>query len=273
MLPHHHLYGLAWVVAGLLWIFCGTYLLGHRARAAGSRGRALCLLAAATLAALVGARLHFLLLAPALLRDGTLAALLLPLHEGAGLRITGGLFAAGAVVLAFGPSATRRRLGRAEICDVLLPPAGLALAVGRLGCFADGCCFGLPCTLPWCVRFPAASPAYWSHLAQDLLPGGAGPWLAALAVHPLQLYLAGIGLVAFAASTLVAARAPRPGTAALVFVAVASALRALVEPLRESSFGAGVAHQLPLDLACVLAALVALRWRAQRRVVVAAGGS
>ena len=44
-----------------------------------------------------------------------------------------------------------------------LPLAG-ALAVGRLGCFFNGCCFGTPSQLPWAVDF------------------GDG------AVHPTQLY-------------------------------------------------------------------------------------
>ena len=36
----------------------------------------------------------------------------------------------------------------------------LGLALGRIGCFMNGCCFGGPCELPWAVQFPAGSPPY-----------------------------------------------------------------------------------------------------------------
>ena len=32
-------------------------------------------------------------------------------------------------------------------------PLALALAVGRLGCFFNGCCYGVATSLPWCVDF------------------------------------------------------------------------------------------------------------------------
>jgi phosphatidylglycerol:prolipoprotein diacylglycerol transferase len=271
MLPHHHLYGLAWGAAALGWVLCGTLLLRRRAGAAGAR--VLGLLALAVVAAAFGARLHFVLLAPDLLDAGILRTLLLPLDDAAGLRIGGGLLLAGAVVLALGPRATHRRLGRAEICDVLVPLGGLAIAVGRLGCFADGCCFGAACKRAWCLAFPSWSPAHWSHLAQGLITEGAP---LSLPVHPLQLYLAGVGVASFAAATLVAGRGAAPGSAALVAVLVLTTLRTLVEPLRETSFGAGVPHQTALDLGCAALAAVLLirRERAQRRATVAsAAGS
>ncbi len=37
--------------------------------------------------------------------------------------------------------------------DVLAPAVALGQAVGRLGCFAAGCCFGAPSTAPWSVIF------------------------------------------------------------------------------------------------------------------------
>jgi len=43
-----------------------------------------------------------------------------------------------------------------------------ALALGRIGCFLNGCCFGKPTNLPWAVRFPYDSPAYRSQVSQNL---------------------------------------------------------------------------------------------------------
>lgn len=44
--------------------------------------------------------------------------------------------------------------------DLLTPSVMLGLAIGRLGCFLNGCCFGGVCELPWAVRFPAGSPPH-----------------------------------------------------------------------------------------------------------------
>lgn len=42
---------------------------------------------------------------------------------------------------------------RAKTGDGLAIPVAVALAVGRLGCFVNGCCAGCPTSLPWCVDF------------------------------------------------------------------------------------------------------------------------
>lgn len=53
--------------------------------------------------------------------------------------------------------------------DTFAVPAAAAIAVGRLSCFAAGCCYGTPTDLPWGIRFPLAD-------------GGA------MTRHPTQLY-------------------------------------------------------------------------------------
>jgi len=269
MLAHHHLYVAAWAAAGLVWVLCGTLAVGRRAGAVAAR-RVLLLLALAVVTAVLGARLHFLLLSPDILADGWVRALLLPVDDGAGMRIGGGLLAAAAVLVALGPRAAGGRMGRAELCDVVVPLGGLSVAIGRLGCFADGCCFGTPCTHAWCVAFPSSSPAYWSHVAQGHVLDGAA---ASLSVHPLQLYLAAVGFAAFGAGALVARGSTTPGNGALVSVLVLALLRALVEPLRETSFGIGVPHQAALDLSCATVVAALLVRRAQRRASVLSGGT
>src|SRR5688572_31370960 len=37
--------------------------------------------------------------------------------------------------------------------DVFAPGLALGHAIGRLGCFAAGCCWGSECDLPWAVTF------------------------------------------------------------------------------------------------------------------------
>jgi phosphatidylglycerol:prolipoprotein diacylglycerol transferase len=78
----------------------------------------------------------------------------------------------------------------------------LGLAIGRVGCFLNGCCFGGPCDLPWGIRFPPESPPWLDQVARGLLPpaGGAAASNWSLPVHPAQLYAAvDAGLLAWLA--------------------------------------------------------------------------
>ncbi len=45
--------------------------------------------------------------------------------------------------------------------DIVAPSCAIGMAIGRIGCFFNGCCFGGPCDLPWKVKFPYGSnPAF-----------------------------------------------------------------------------------------------------------------
>ncbi len=56
--------------------------------------------------------------------------------------------------------------------DIAAPSAALGMAIGRLGCFLNGCCFGGVCDLPWAVKFPYGSPA--SQMQWETRKPGAG---------------------------------------------------------------------------------------------------
>ena len=62
----------------------------------------------------------------------------------------GGLLAAIAVAMWY---IRRHRLPVLVTCDAFAPGIALGHAIGRLGCFAAGCCYGKPTTLPWGVTF------------------------------------------------------------------------------------------------------------------------
>ncbi len=69
-----------------------------------------------------------------------------------------------------------------RLLDVLAPGAALGYAIARVGCFLNGCCFGVPAGVPWAIKFVPGSLAHFHY------PG--------LAVHPTQLYaLAAMALV------------------------------------------------------------------------------
>jgi phosphatidylglycerol:prolipoprotein diacylglycerol transferase len=77
--------------------------------------------------------------------------------------------------------ATRRGLSPAALADCVAPGLLLGLAIGRVGCFLNGCCYGGPCELPWAVQFPAGTAPAEHH-------PGPGGW--SLPLHPAQLYAA-----------------------------------------------------------------------------------
>jgi phosphatidylglycerol---prolipoprotein diacylglyceryl transferase len=88
--------------------------------------------------------------------------------------------------------ASRRGLSLPRLADCIAPGLLVGLAIGRIGCFLNGCCYGGPCDLPWAVRFPPESPPWLDQAARGLLPAAAAngglPW--SLPVHPAQLYAA-----------------------------------------------------------------------------------
>jgi phosphatidylglycerol:prolipoprotein diacylglycerol transferase len=62
--------------------------------------------------------------------------------------------------------AWKLRLPVLAMADSIAPAVALGLAIGRLGCFLNGCCYGDPCELPWAVEFPSESPV-WYHQVRD----------------------------------------------------------------------------------------------------------
>jgi phosphatidylglycerol:prolipoprotein diacylglycerol transferase len=107
-----------------------------------------------------------------------------------GLAYYGGfIFAAG-----FGLYYARKhRLGMWKMADLAAPWIALGLALTRLGCFLNGCCYGKVSDVPWAVRFPNGSAVHEVQLNAHLVAPGA----PALAVHPTQLYLAALNLLTF----------------------------------------------------------------------------
>jgi phosphatidylglycerol:prolipoprotein diacylglycerol transferase len=77
----------------------------------------------------------------------------------------------------------RRGLPLWKMADAAAPSMAIGIGIGRLGCFLNGCCFGLPAHLPWAVTFPAASYSAY------VFPG--------VPLHPSQLYLALAGFALF----------------------------------------------------------------------------
>ena len=77
-----------------------------------------------------------------------------------------------------------------KIGDALAPGVALGQAIGRLGCFSAGCCFGTACDLPWAVTFrdPHALELSGTPLGIPLHPVQLYTFLANLAVMGLLLW-------------------------------------------------------------------------------------
>jgi phosphatidylglycerol---prolipoprotein diacylglyceryl transferase len=98
----------------------------------------------------------------------------------------GGLMLYGGYILAIagGIAYVRRaKLPVWRIGDAAAPAMALGIGIGRMGCFFNGCCFGLPTHAPWAVTFPPGSYASY------VFPGAA--------IHPSQIYLALAGVFLF----------------------------------------------------------------------------
>lgn len=52
----------------------------------------------------------------------------------------------------------KHRLPLLAVCDLMVPSMALGVAIGRIGCLMNGCCFGAVCEHPWAITFPAGTP-------------------------------------------------------------------------------------------------------------------
>jgi phosphatidylglycerol---prolipoprotein diacylglyceryl transferase len=136
------------------------------------------------------------LLMPLLLAAGLLGAYLFGLLTDAltptpahGTVLVGSLLLATAAGIAY---ALIARIPLGVLGDICAPPLALGIAIGRVGCFFAGCCFGKICEHPTfltAVQFPPGSLVAQFQLDQSLLPSGlhtAG--LLPQPVYPVQLY-------------------------------------------------------------------------------------
>lgn len=116
-----------------------------------------------------------------------------------------------------------------KFADIAAPSIMLGLAFGRIGCFLNGCCFGVQCGLPWGVRFPDGSPVWHEQSAKGLIPHTAH---SSLPVHPTQIYEALFGLIMFIVLSKFLKKFKIQGTTFLLMCILYSAWRFGVEFLR-----------------------------------------
>jgi phosphatidylglycerol---prolipoprotein diacylglyceryl transferase len=108
----------------------------------------------------------------------------------------------------------RQKMPLFETMDVFAPGVALGQAIGRLGCFAAGCCWGRECDLPWGVRFRSDFAA---------------PVPLDRPLHPVQLYESAANFLIFAVLYRVCSKEHRAGQGIGWYLVLYSATRFIVE--------------------------------------------
>ncbi len=166
-------------------------------------------------------------------------------------------FLAGAtfLVLAF----RRRGIALLEGLDELAPGLSLAHAIGRIGCFMAGCCWGKACEAPWAVTFTSEKAHEVSGVPLHQ------------ALHPTQLYEMGAEFLIFGFLLALHAKVRIfRGHTFLVYVMLYGLVRFALEFVRDDPRGTFSATQLPtsqgLALLSIAAAAVvyAVLWRRRK---------
>ena len=101
--------------------------------------------------------------------------------------------------------------------DVFAPGVAIGQAIGRIGCFAAGCCWGRECDLPWGVRFRSDFAA---------------PVPLDKPLHPTQLYESFADLMIFVILYRYFKRSPREGNVIGWYLVLYSTARFCIEFFR-----------------------------------------
>jgi len=141
---------------------------------------------------------------------------------------------------------TFRKIPLFRLLDIMAPPFGIGLFISRVGCFLNGCCFGKPCELPWCMEFPLDSPA--------------GLRFPDIAIHPTQLYAALSGLL-MALILFLLDRKPRFDGFLFCLLGIMFGIsRLIIEPFGYNSLHESLSSNqiLSVTIICLTAALYVL---------------
>jgi phosphatidylglycerol:prolipoprotein diacylglycerol transferase len=146
-----------------------------------------------------------------------------------GLVYYGGIILAALAVIVF---LKIRKLNMGKVVDICIPSIALGQAIGRIGCFLNGCCFGRP--VSWGIEFPPGSIVSYEQWAQGLI-GSAGRY--SLPVHPTQLYSSLNALIIFLILIIVDKRKNFGGELFWLYLLLYSITRFAVEFLRGDDRG------------------------------------
>ncbi|HYE13791.1 MAG TPA: prolipoprotein diacylglyceryl transferase [Pyrinomonadaceae bacterium] len=122
----------------------------------------------------------------------------------------------------------RYRLPFWKATDAFAAGVALGQSIGRLGCFAAGCCWGEECHLPWAVTFPEEARQVTG------VPAG-------VPLHPTQLYESFAMLLLFLFLVRLHRRKPFDGAVIAAYAVLYGAIRFAIEFVRADPRG-DIAH-------------------------------
>ncbi len=121
------------------------------------------------------------------------------------------------VVLAIIIYCLAKKLSIWLIADIISPGALVGMAIGRIGCVLNGCCYGLTTSLPWAVEYTC--PDSYAPLGVPL--------------HPTQIYHIIWNLIAFAVLWSLRRRLKPRGSVFLLYLAFYAAGDLIIRTFRE----------------------------------------
>jgi phosphatidylglycerol:prolipoprotein diacylglycerol transferase len=176
-----------------------------------------------------------------------------------GLTFYGGLFLAFPACIAY---AIYKKVPIRLGMDIIAPCVMVGLAIGRIGCFLNGCCYGAECdaNFPLAVHYPPHSNAYVDQLARGEITAAA---TSSLPVHPAQLYSTFTALLIAAILVCYFSLRPPWGRVMALMLMLEGTTRFLLEILRAEppvTYFLGHGWSLSMLLGVLLAAAGAIMW-------------
>ena len=145
------------------------------------------------------------------------------------------------------------------MCDAVAPSLAIGIAMGRVGCLLNGCCFGAVCDLPWAMTFPAGSLPWLHHVDHGWLSPGAA---RSLPVHPTQLYAVLDGVLLLGLLSAFFPRRRRDGEVMALLMVTYPVTRFLIEGLRDDdpAFALGLTLSQLISVALFPCGLLTWWW-------------
>ena len=100
--------------------------------------------------------------------------------------------------------------------DILAPSVALGHALGRIGCFFNGCCYGRQCSWPWGITYPDR-------------PGGPP---SGIPLHPTQIYESVLNFILYATLAWLYRRKKFDGQIFAIYLVGYAFIRSFVEMFR-----------------------------------------
>ena len=153
---------------------------------------------------IIGARIFYVIQFAHQFRDNWLGVIRV---DQGGLVFYGGFFLALAAIIVY---CRMQKLNLIRVLDIATPSLAVGHAIGRVGCFLNGCCYGKPTDFFTGIAHPADSvPA----MRYGVVP-----------LHPVQLYEAGINIL-LGILMMYLIRKGKPGMATSAYLAIYGVIR------------------------------------------------